>query len=164
MQPDGVNLFIFQTIINWSKMIDSLKCLRSPTLKCKEIGIRKSEFVTKTQFLYDQALISISTILKFPAQKSQFKIIKLSWKHLQNFCSYECVGNINGNRTSRSAFPLYVYICLHSLYTSTFVYFPLIRIILLHSLYTSTFVYFPFIRLQFVYIPFKDLRGIKAEL
>jgi len=32
-------------------MIDSLKYLRSPALKCKDIGIRKSEFVTKTQFL-----------------------------------------------------------------------------------------------------------------
>ena len=41
---------IFQTIIIWSKMIHSLKYLRSPTFKCKDIG-RKSEFVTKTQFL-----------------------------------------------------------------------------------------------------------------
>ena len=38
---------IFQTIIIWSKMIDSLKYLRLPTLKCKDIGIRKSEFVKK---------------------------------------------------------------------------------------------------------------------
>ena len=43
---------IFQTIIIWSKMIDSLKYLRSPTLKCKDIGKRKSEFVTKTQFIH----------------------------------------------------------------------------------------------------------------
>ena len=28
-----------------------MKYLRSLTLKCKDIGIRKSEFVTKTQFL-----------------------------------------------------------------------------------------------------------------
>ena len=35
-------------------MIDSLKYLRSPTLKGKDIGIRKSEFVTKTQFLYSR--------------------------------------------------------------------------------------------------------------
>ena len=33
-------------------MIHSLKYLRSPTLKCKDLRIRKSEFVTKTQFLY----------------------------------------------------------------------------------------------------------------
>ena len=43
---------IFQTIIIWSKIIHSLKNLRSPTLNCKDIGIRKSEFVTKTQFLF----------------------------------------------------------------------------------------------------------------
>ena len=32
-------------------MIHSLKYLRSPTSQCKDIGIRKSVFVTKTQFL-----------------------------------------------------------------------------------------------------------------
>ena len=35
-------------------MIDSLKYLGSPTLKCKDIGIKKSEFVAKTQFLSAQ--------------------------------------------------------------------------------------------------------------
>ena len=30
----------------------SLKYLRSMTLGCKDIRIKKSEFVTKTQFLY----------------------------------------------------------------------------------------------------------------
>ena len=75
-----------------------MKYLRSTTLGCKDIEIRKSEFVAKTQFLYrlhicdsdglnflhflgykyrlvsilrkrdDQALISISTILKFSTQ------------------------------------------------------------------------------------------------
>ena len=34
-------------------MINILKYLRTPTLKFKDIGIRKSEFVTKTQFLYN---------------------------------------------------------------------------------------------------------------
>ena len=29
----------------------SLKYLRSSTLDCKDIGVRKSEFVTRTQFL-----------------------------------------------------------------------------------------------------------------
>jgi len=33
-------------------MIDSLKYLRSPTLKYKYIGIRKSEFVTKLNSFY----------------------------------------------------------------------------------------------------------------
>ena len=32
-------------------MIDSLKYLRSPTLKCKDIWIRKSEFVTNASYL-----------------------------------------------------------------------------------------------------------------
>ena len=45
-------LLIFQTKIIWCKRIHSLKYLRSTTLGCRDIGIyRKSEFVTKTQFL-----------------------------------------------------------------------------------------------------------------
>ena len=40
-----------QTIIMWSNRIHSLKYQRSPTLNCKDIGIGKSEFVAKTQFL-----------------------------------------------------------------------------------------------------------------
>ena len=46
-------------------MIDSLKYLRSPTLKGKDIGIRKSEFVTKTQFLYRINLIGVIGIKTF---------------------------------------------------------------------------------------------------
>ena len=42
---------IFQTQIIWSKRIHSLKYLRSATFGSKDIVIRKSEFVTKTQFL-----------------------------------------------------------------------------------------------------------------
>ena len=42
-----------QTIIMWSNRIQSLKYLRSPTLNCKAIGIRKSGVVAKTQFLYN---------------------------------------------------------------------------------------------------------------
>ena len=42
---------IHQTFIIWSKEIHGLKYLRSPTVKWKDIGKRKSEFVTKTQFL-----------------------------------------------------------------------------------------------------------------
>jgi len=56
LQPDGINLLIFQTIIIWSKIIHSLKYLRSLTLKCKDIGKRKSEFVTKSQFLCRQII------------------------------------------------------------------------------------------------------------
>ena len=42
---------IFQTQIISSNIIHSLKYLRSTTISCKDIGIRKSEFVAKTQFL-----------------------------------------------------------------------------------------------------------------
>ena len=44
---------IFQTIIIWTKMIQTLKYLSFSTFKCKDIRIRKIEFVTKTQFLYN---------------------------------------------------------------------------------------------------------------
>ena len=43
---------IFQTYIIWSNRIHSLKYLRFTTVGCKDIRIRKYEFVTKTQFLY----------------------------------------------------------------------------------------------------------------
>ena len=43
---------IFQTQINWSNRTHSLKYLRSATFGSKDIMIRKSEFVAKTQFLY----------------------------------------------------------------------------------------------------------------
>jgi len=44
-------LLIFQTKIIWCNRIHSLKYLRSTTLCCRDIGIRKSEFVSKTQLL-----------------------------------------------------------------------------------------------------------------
>ena len=43
---------IFQTYIFWSNKSHSLKFQRFTTLESKDIGIRKSEFVTKSQFLY----------------------------------------------------------------------------------------------------------------
>jgi len=52
---------IYQTFIIWSKEIHSLKYLRSPTVKWKDIGKRKSEFVTKTQFLYRVCIIPLRT-------------------------------------------------------------------------------------------------------
>ena len=53
-------LLIFQTKIIWCNKIRSLKYLRSTTLGCRHIEIRKSEFVTKTQFLYDKDHIIIN--------------------------------------------------------------------------------------------------------
>ena len=46
---------IFQTII-WSNRTHSLKYQRYTALESKDIGIRKSEFVIKTQFLYENLL------------------------------------------------------------------------------------------------------------
>ena len=48
LQPDDVNLWQFQTKIIGPNKIHSL---RFTTLRCKDIGIRKSEFVAKTWFL-----------------------------------------------------------------------------------------------------------------
>ena len=47
----------FQTFIIWSNRSHSLKCQRSTTLDSKDIGIRKSEFVAKTQFLWGNLLL-----------------------------------------------------------------------------------------------------------
>ena len=52
--PVTLNPVIFQTLLSWSNTIYSLKYLRSTTLFCKDIGVRKSEFATKTQFLYNK--------------------------------------------------------------------------------------------------------------
>ena len=71
--------FIFQTIIIWSKIVHSLKYLRSPTLKCKDIGIRKSEFVTKTQFLF----VKIRELFCFALdvhKENMFKINLGDWR------------------------------------------------------------------------------------
>ena len=75
---------IFQTIIIWSKMIDSLKYLRSPTLKCKDIGIRKSEFVTKTQFLCIKLPICILPVPQLKCEKME-KASFLSFLMLLSF-------------------------------------------------------------------------------
>ena len=45
---------IFQTQIIWSNKIHSLKYLKSATSGSKDIVIKKSEFVAKTQFLFVQ--------------------------------------------------------------------------------------------------------------
>ena len=57
---------IFQTLIIWSTRVHSLKYLRSTTLGYKDMGIRKSEFVTKTQFLclYFEKLIPSPSLLR----------------------------------------------------------------------------------------------------
>ena len=52
LQPDAANLLYFKLILPIS--IISLKYLRFTTLGYKDIEIRKSEFVAKTQFLFIQ--------------------------------------------------------------------------------------------------------------
>ena len=66
-------LLIFQTKIIWGNRIHSFKYLRSTTLCCREIGIRKSEFVSKTQFL---SLYSSFKIIKGAVYFSQTQILK----------------------------------------------------------------------------------------
>ena len=53
-------------------MIHSLKYLRSPTLKCKEIGIRKSKFVTKTQFLLQKFHTNFANFENFAKMNENF--------------------------------------------------------------------------------------------
>ena len=48
---DGVKLLIFQNYIIWFTWIYSWKYLKSKTLCCKDIAIKKSEFMTKTFFV-----------------------------------------------------------------------------------------------------------------
>ena len=65
---------IFQTRNSFKSDNKSLKYLRSSTLSCKDIGIWKSEFVAKTQFLY-----TFFTIQK------QFHTWAFSWIDIFNF-------------------------------------------------------------------------------
>ena len=79
MQPDVANLWyfkplIFQTCIIWSNRIHSLKYLRFTTLGCKDKGIRKSEFVTKTQFKWTNCSERKRTRVVFWAKR--FKLYK----------------------------------------------------------------------------------------
>ena len=46
MKPDGLNIQYFKFIL-WNK-IHNLKYLRSLTLGCKDIGIRKSEILSQS--------------------------------------------------------------------------------------------------------------------
>ena len=52
---------IFQTYIFWSNKSRSLKFQKFTTLESKDIGIRKSEFVAKSQFLSDTVFFNKAT-------------------------------------------------------------------------------------------------------
>ena len=68
--------FIFQTQTIWSNRFNSLKYLKFTTFGSKDIVIRKSEFVAKTQFLWNpkvlkiinfQSILVFSTNFDFPS-------------------------------------------------------------------------------------------------
>ena len=87
---------IFQTKTILSNTIDSLKYLRSTTLGGTDIGIRKSEFVAKTQFLWMKKRCKhlvrfnhiISRILrnKLKISPCMFIIIISLYIHLEYIC------------------------------------------------------------------------------
>ena len=66
MQPDGVKLWYFKfRLFNLTEIIVwKFESLRSATLVCNEIGIRKSEFVAKTQFLFKIKNIPVNAIIE----------------------------------------------------------------------------------------------------
>ena len=72
-QPDDAIPFIFKTYIVWSARIHSLKYLASTTFGFKEMGILKSEFVAKTQFLYPVTSLFFSMAL----QQEELKLWKI---------------------------------------------------------------------------------------
>ena len=81
-------LLIFQTKIIWCNRIYSLKYLRSMTLGCRDIGIRKSEFVSKTQFLsliqerwelYNTLRRRKKQVLKWTSKLKNSKPRTISW-------------------------------------------------------------------------------------
>ena len=57
---------IYQTYIIWSNRIYSLKYLKSTTLVCTDIRIRKSKFVANTQFFYCYKYVSLTFICDKP--------------------------------------------------------------------------------------------------
>ena len=69
---------IFQTYIIWSNRIDSLKYLRFTTLESKDIRLRKSEFVAKTQFLCpDSSLLKLNITVQMCNSFVNFSFEKL---------------------------------------------------------------------------------------
>jgi len=78
---------IFQTQIICSNIIHSLKYLRSETFGSKDILIRKSEFVAKTQLLYNSNLffrLHSDTVLP-----TQYEISETTERNL--YCQFPCI-------------------------------------------------------------------------
>ena len=57
----------------------SFKYLRFSTLGCKDIGIRKSEFVTKNQFIINKLIHTQSKGYNKRRLGSRFEFIKEGW-------------------------------------------------------------------------------------
>ena len=80
---------IFQTQIISFKRSHSLKYLRSTTFGSKDIVIRKSEFVTKTQFLFSESYNYIINFDQLRNFKYNFcrngKILKVNFSKFKNF-------------------------------------------------------------------------------
>ena len=90
---------IFQTQIIWSNRIHSLKYLRSATFGCKDIVIRKSEFVAKTQFLCFQIVV-VDLCLKLTCPQGWFEMrtpsfqtllssIETMWQNIQVYTTWK---------------------------------------------------------------------------
>ena len=78
----GCKPLIFQAQIIWSKKIHSLKYLRSATFGSKDIVIRKSKFVAKTQFLSIHKLASLSHKSSLKKFFFDLKWIRRTWSFL----------------------------------------------------------------------------------
>ena len=67
---------IFHTYIIWTDRSHSLQCQRSTILGSKDIGIRKSKFVAKTQFLFADFSVDRFWLERFSHDK--YKNLSLS--------------------------------------------------------------------------------------
>ena len=75
---------IFQTQICWSNRIHCLKYLRSTTFGSKDIVIRKSEFVAKNQFLWNN--IKKALLLYFCFVKAGLSLRHIVHQHPEFVC------------------------------------------------------------------------------
>ena len=73
---------IFQTLIIWSNRIHSLKYLRSATFCSKDIVIRKSKFVAKTQFLLRKVFYKIRWWYEWYIKCAKKCVYTLKFKNL----------------------------------------------------------------------------------
>ena len=80
---------IFQNLIIWFNRIHSLKYLRSTKFGSKDIVIRKSEFVTKTQFL---SLIFFAAFHAWKPKGSLDDAYSIAYMHTWSLCWFTLKG------------------------------------------------------------------------